>query len=51
MCEEYVSCRDRNGVPVVGGQSGPSFVPSVIKTNILLNDDLANEEFILQRKR
>ena len=33
------------------GQSGPSFVPSVIKTNILLNDDLAHEEFQLQRKR
>ena len=31
-------------------QSSPSFVPSVIKTNILLNDDPANE-FVLQRDR
>ena len=32
-------------------QSSPSFVPSVIKTNIPLNDDLAHEEFLLQRYR
>ena len=49
MCEEYESCHDRTGRLVVGGQSSPSFVPSVIKTNILLNDDLAHEEFQLQR--
>ena len=30
------------------GQSSPSFVPSVIKTSILLNDDLAQEEDLLQ---
>ena len=39
MCEEYESCHDRTGGPVVKGQSNSSFVPSVIKTNILLNDD------------
>ena len=33
------------------GQSSPSFVPSVIKTNIHLNDDPAYKEFLLQRKR
>ena len=35
----------------MSGQSSPSFVPSVIKTNILLNNDPAHEEFLLQRKR
>ena len=49
MCEEYESCHDRTGRLVVKGQSSPSFVPSVIKTNILLNDDPAHEEFLLQR--
>ena len=44
MCEEYESCHDRTERPVVRGQSSPSFVPSVIKTNIPLNDDPANEE-------
>ena len=34
----------------MGGQSSSSFVPSVIKTNVLLNDDhLAQKEFLLQR--
>ena len=51
MCEEYESCHDRTVRPVVRGQSCPSFVPSVIKTNILLNDDPAHEEFLLQRYR
>ena len=32
MCEEYESCHDRTGGPVVRGQSSPSFEPSVIKT-------------------
>ena len=32
------------------GQSGPSFVPSVIKTNIQLYDH-AHKEFLLQRYR
>ena len=51
MCEEYESCHDRTGRPVVRGQSGPSFVPSVIKTNMPLNDDPAKEEYLLQRYR
>ena len=51
MCEEYESCHDRAGGPVVRGQSSPSFVPSVIKTNIPLNDDSAHKQFLLQRHR
>ena len=51
ICEECESCHDRTGGPVVRGQSSPSFVPSVIKTNIPLNDDPAHEEFLLQRYR
>ena len=51
MCEECESCHDRTGRPVVKGQSNPLFVPSVIKTNIPLNDDLAQEEYLLQRYR
>ena len=49
MCEEYESCHDRTGRPVVEGQSSPSFVPSVIKTNILLNYDPAHKELLLRR--
>ena len=44
--------RDRPGQPVVipGGQSSSSFVPSVIKTNVLLNsDDPAHKKNLLQR--
>ena len=45
MCEEYESFHDRSGQPVVGGQSSSSFVPSVTKTNVLLNnDDHAHKE-------
>ena len=34
----------------MGGQSSSSFVPSVIKTNVLLNsDDLVHKEFLLLR--
>ena len=33
------------------GQSNPLFVPSVMKTNIPLTDDPAQEEFLLQRFR
>ena len=52
MCEEHESFHDRTGRPVVGGQSSSSFVPSVIKTNVPLNnDDLAHKEFLLQRYR
>ena len=49
MCEEYESFHDRMERPVVGGQSNPSFVPNVMKTNILLTDDPAQEEDLLQR--
>ena len=50
MCEEYESFHDRTGQPVVEGQSSSSFVPSVIKTNVSLNnDDPAHQEFLLQR--
>ena len=49
MCDEYESCHDRTGRPVVKGQSSPSLVPSVIKTNIPLNDDPAQEAYLLQR--
>ena len=45
MCEECESCHDRTGRPVVKGQSNLLFVPSVIKTNILLNDDPAYKNF------
>ena len=31
MCEEYESCHDGTGRPVLKGQSNPLFVPSVIK--------------------
>ena len=50
MCEEYESCHDRTVKPVVGGQSSSSFVPSVIKTNVPLdNDDRAHKDLLLQR--
>ena len=51
MCEECESCHDRTGRPVVKGQSNPLFVPSVIKTNVPLNDDPAQVEDPLQRCR
>ena len=49
MCEEYESFHDGTVRPVVKGQSNPLFVPSVIKTNIPLNDDPAHEAYLLQR--
>ena len=49
MCEEYGSCHDGTGRPVAEGQSDPSFVPNVMKTNILLTDDPAQEEDLLRR--
>ena len=50
MCEEYESFHDRTGKPIVGGQSSSSFVPSVIKTNVLLNNDHhAHKDLLLQR--
>ena len=51
MCEECESCHDRTGRPVVEGQSNPLFVPSVMKTNIPLTDDPAQEEDLLRRYR
>ena len=51
MCEECESYHDRTGRPVVRGQSRPSFVPRVIKTNIPLTDDPAQEEDLLRRYR
>ena len=49
LCEECESFHVRTGRPVVAGQSNPLFVPSVMKTHILLTDDLAQEEDLLQR--
>ena len=49
MCEEYESCHDRTRRPIVEGQSNPLFVPSVMKTNMLLTDDPAHEEDPLRR--
>ena len=50
MCEEYEPFHDRTVTPVVGGQSSSSSVPSVIKTNLLLdNDDRAHKDLLLQR--
>ena len=43
MCGDSESYHDRTGRPVVKGESCPSFVPSVIKTSIPLNDDPAHE--------
>ena len=49
MCEEYGSFHDRTVKPVVGGQSSSSFVPSVIKTDVPLNDDdHAHRDLLLQ---
>ena len=49
MCDECITCHDRTGRLDVAGQSDPLFVPSVMKTNILLTDDPAQEEDLLQR--
>ena len=50
MCEEYESYHAVR--PVVGEQSSSSFVPSVIKINVLLNiDDPAHKELLLQEIR
>ena len=49
MCDEYESFHDRTGKPVVGGQSSSSFVPSVIKTDVLLDsDDRAHKDLLSQ---
>ena len=49
MCEECNTCHDRTGRPVVAGQSNPLFLPNVMKTLILLTNDPAQEEDLLQR--
>ena len=50
MCEEYESLHDRTEKPVVGGQSSSSFVPSVIKTDVLLDsDDRAHKDLPLRK--
>ena len=51
VCEECRSCHVRTGRRVVTGQSNPLFVPSVMKTNIPLSDDPAQEGDLLQRYR
>ena len=52
VCEEYESYHNKTGRPVVEGEFGSSFVPSVIETNMPLNDDdPAHKEFLLQRYR
>ena len=50
MCEEYETLHGRTGQPVVGGKSSSSLVPSVIKTEVLLDcDDPANQDLLLQQ--
>ena len=50
MCEKSESFRDRTEKPVVGGQSRSSFVLSLIKTNVLLdNDDRVHKDLLLQK--
>ena len=50
MCEEYEAFHDRTRKPVVGGQSSSSFVPSVIKTDVLLeSDDRVHKDLLLQK--
>ena len=49
MCEECDSCHDRTGRLVVEGQSNPLFVPSVMKTNIPLTDDPAQEVYLIAK--
>ena len=51
MCEEYEAYHNKTERPVLEGEFDPSFVPSVIKTNMLLNDDPAQEEYLLQSYR
>ena len=47
MCEEYESFHGRPGQPFVGEQSSSSFVPSVIKTDVLLDsDDRAHKDLL-----
>ena len=51
-CEEYETFHDRTEKPVVGRQSSSSFVPSVIKTEVLLDcDHHAHKDLLLQQYR
>ena len=48
MCEEYESCYEER--PDVGEQSGSSFVPNVIKTEVPFNNDgPSQKDLLLQR--
>ena len=50
ICEEYESFHDITVKPIVGGQSSSSFVPSVTKTDVPLeNDDRAHRDLLLQK--
>ena len=50
MCEEYETFHDRTVRPVVMGQSSSSFVPSVIKTEVLVDcDDHAHKDLLLRQ--
>ena len=50
VCEECNTSHGKTGRPVVAGQSSSSFVPSVIKTEVLLDcDDLARKDLLLQQ--
>ena len=49
LCEECKTCHVRTGRLVLAGPSDPLFVPSVMKTHALVNDDPAQEENLLQR--
>ena len=50
MCEECETFHDRTGQPIVRGQLSSSFVPSVIKTEVLLDcDDRARKDLLLQQ--
>ena len=46
MCEECDSCHKRTGRLFVERQSNSSFVPSVMRTQIPLTDDLAQEDLL-----
>ena len=50
MCEEYETLHDRTVRTVVRGRSSSSFVPSVIKTEMLLDcDDIVRKDLLLQQ--
>ena len=51
MCDEYESYHNKTVKPVVEEEFDSSFVPHVIKTNMPLNDDSAQEVCLLQSYR